>query len=393
LGETEAIELSITEIITRLNTEITDYTGVKKWQEQTGGQAVGWLPPDVPVEIIAAFGLLPVAILGSQAEVKMASAHLPNYVCSYMRSSLDLVLQDKLNFLAGLIFPQGCDAKKHITDLFERNSQWTFLHRQLLPKQLDRPSSRVYFAQEIRRLISELKRFSGVDPTEEDYRMAVTGYNLNRGLLRQIVEIQQKKRTLSNEQFFAIVKSALLLPVAQCNVYLAEIIDAVSAESADETKIPLVLSGTIVESWELLRTLDEFGLTIVGDDLYAGYRYYNQDLLLDEGIRDPEERIVAAVVKRHYGQIPYSNYFAKDLDKKAFILDLAARTGARGVVFALLKFCDAVDYDYPLIKEALAEQKIPSIKLEIEFQSAASGQLKTRLQAFAEIIRGRGNGI
>ena len=74
------------------------------------------------------------------------------------------------------------------------------------------------------------------------------------------------------------------------------------------------------------------------------------------------------------------------MDKKAFLIDLAEQTGARGVVFVLLKFCDPVAYDYPMIKEGLDKKMIPSIKLEIEFQSNPAGQMKTRLQAFAEII-------
>jgi len=52
----------------------------------------------------------------------------------------------------------------------------------------------------------------------------------------------------------------------------------------------------------------------------------------------------------------------------------------------LLKFCDPHAFDYPYLKEALADASIPSLLLEVEDQPQAQSQLKTRIEAFLETL-------
>ena len=58
----------------------------------------------------------------------------------------------------------------------------------------------------------------------------------------------------------------------------------------------------------------------------------------------------------------------------------------RGVIFASLKFCDNTLYSFPAVKEELGRIKIPSIFLDIEYGKSSYGQLKTRIEAFIEML-------
>jgi len=51
-----------------------------------------------------------------------------------------------------------------------------------------------------------------------------------------------------------------------------------------------------------------------------------------------------------------------------------------------VKFCDPHAFDYPYLKEALDGAGIPSMLFEMEDQIPAEGQLKTRFEAFLEMI-------
>jgi benzoyl-CoA reductase/2-hydroxyglutaryl-CoA dehydratase subunit BcrC/BadD/HgdB len=65
---------------------------------------------------------------------------------------------------------------------------------------------------------------------------------------------------------------------------------------------------------------------------------------------------------------------------------MAENTQAQGVIFVLLKFCDPHAFDFPYIKELLDRAGIPSLLLEIEDQQTTLEQLKTRIEAFIELL-------
>jgi benzoyl-CoA reductase/2-hydroxyglutaryl-CoA dehydratase subunit BcrC/BadD/HgdB len=59
---------------------------------------------------------------------------------------------------------------------------------------------------------------------------------------------------------------------------------------------------------------------------------------------------------------------------------------AQGVIFLLLKFCDPHAFDYPYIKQSLDEAGIPVMLMEINDPIPSGGQLKTRFEAFLEML-------
>lgn len=65
---------------------------------------------------------------------------------------------------------------------------------------------------------------------------------------------------------------------------------------------------------------------------------------------------------------------------------IAKQQKADGVIFLFLKFCDPHAFDYPYLKAYLDSEGIPNMLLEIGEQMPATGQLRTRLEAFVEML-------
>ena len=63
--------------------------------------------------------------------------------------------------------------------------------------------------------------------------------------------------------------------------------------------------------------------------------------------------------------------------------------GADGVVMCSVKFCEAEEFDVPVMKQQLEAQNIALLVLEMESQEVASEQAATRIQAFAEMLGDR----
>ena len=68
------------------------------------------------------------------------------------------------------------------------------------------------------------------------------------------------------------------------------------------------------------------------------------------------------------------------------IVENCKRVGADGVIYAMMKFCDPEEYDYPIVMKDLKNADIPHLYLEIEQQVGSNEQIRTRVQTFAEML-------
>jgi benzoyl-CoA reductase/2-hydroxyglutaryl-CoA dehydratase subunit BcrC/BadD/HgdB len=68
------------------------------------------------------------------------------------------------------------------------------------------------------------------------------------------------------------------------------------------------------------------------------------------------------------------------------LIDLARRSGARGVVFLIQKFCTPHLTDIPILGRELKEAGLPSLVIEMEETGVMEGQTATRLQGFFEMM-------
>jgi benzoyl-CoA reductase/2-hydroxyglutaryl-CoA dehydratase subunit BcrC/BadD/HgdB len=64
-----------------------------------------------------------------------------------------------------------------------------------------------------------------------------------------------------------------------------------------------------------------------------------------------------------------------------------AEFDVHGVICYTLKFCDTFLYDIPLLKKRLDAQNIPSLFLDSDYTPGTMGRLKTRIEAFLEMLR------
>lgn len=69
------------------------------------------------------------------------------------------------------------------------------------------------------------------------------------------------------------------------------------------------------------------------------------------------------------------------------MVKVADEVSADGIVFCSPKFCDPCVYDIPIMSERLRERAIPFLWLEHDYEWSGLEQLRSRVQAFFELIR------
>jgi benzoyl-CoA reductase subunit C len=125
--------------------------------------------------------------------------------------------------------------------------------------------------------------------------------------------------------------------------------------------------------------IEEAGAIIVQDDLCSGTRFLR--LMVPEGI-DPIEGLTNRYLTSFLCPTKYQGIHAH----AETLLKEVQKSGAKGVIFLLYKYCETHFFDYPDLKQALESKGIPTLLLEVEDPSYSIEQLKIRVQAFVEML-------
>ena len=96
-----------------------------------------------------------------------------------------------------------------------------------------------------------------------------------------------------------------------------------------------------------------------------------------------------SLVDRHFAKDPMSCFHFPRAQWERHIRERVKKSEIEGVLFLNLKYCEPMEFDYPLIKEVLQKLDVPILFLETEFSSGSMAQMQTRLEAFAEMLRVR----
>jgi len=79
--------------------------------------------------------------------------------------------------------------------------------------------------------------------------------------------------------------------------------------------------------------------------------------------------------------------YQQDLEERfGHILNLARDFSVDGVILYVMKFCDLHEFDVPDLRDYLEKGSFPVLHIETDYTMAAVGALKTRIEAFLEMI-------
>ena len=368
---------------------------VKRFKEESGRKIVGTFCSYAPEEIILAAGAHPFRLFGSGEKIRLAEAHLQSYCCSLVRGALEDVLGGRLGFLDGVVFPHTCDSIQRLSDIWRLNVSACFHLDLVLPVKLDTDGARQYMVDVLRRFRVELGEKLGVTISDENLRDAIKICNRIRAALMRIDGLKGKRpEILKGSDLYALVRAAMIMDRKRAAALLEEVAEELEKKSAghvvagskgdaaaisDSSRKRIFLSGGVCNHPDIYTIIEEAGGAVVGDDLCTGSRYFS-------GLIDEKADPVTAIANRYLERVVCPAKHQGLTNRADHLVRLARERQAQGVIFFLLKFCDPHAFDYPYLKEALDREKIPSMLLEVEDRLPADGQLRTRFEAFVEMI-------
>jgi bcr-type benzoyl-CoA reductase subunit C len=375
--------MAIKELLNRFFAVAADpYAEARKRKEQ-GQKVIGWLPTDVPEELIHAAGAFPVVILGINDNIHLADAHLQTWACSLMRGCLESGLNGTLDFLDGVIIPHKCDTTRMLVGIWRHNLNTPYIDNYLMPRQVDRPSARTYLRGELARLKGNMEKCTGKIITDEDLGASIKIFNDNRIALNRLYQYHAANTAfISSRAIYTVIKAAMYMDKAEHTALVQELLQELyNVFPKKDDRVRLAVSGGVWEPPEIFDMLEELGAVVVADDLLTGARYLRAEVTPDGDLLD-------ALAVRQLNRIPFGGFDSTAKERRAYLIEMVQKANAKGLVFLHLKFCEPENYDYNDMREALKQAGILNTRLEIEYGNASLGQIRTRLQAFIEMTGG-----
>ena len=357
---------------------------VKRFKAESGRKVVGTFCSYAPEEIILAAGAHPFRLFGSGEKIRLAEAHLQSYCCSLVRGALEDALDGRLEFLDGVVFPHTCDSIQRLSDIWRLNVPACFHLDVVLPVKLDTDGARQYMIDVLNRFRGELGEKLGVTISDDDLRAAIRTCNRIRAALARIYDLKSERpEILKGSDLYALVRAAMIMDRGRLADPAGGGRRGAGAERGrggrGSPKKRIFLSGGVCNHPDIYTIIEEAGGAVVGDDLCTGSRYFS-------GVIDEKADPVTAIAGRYLERVVCPAKHRGLTDRADHLVRLVREKRAQGVIFFLLKFCDPHAFDYPYLKEALDREGIPSMVMEVEDRLPADGQLRTRFEAFVEMI-------
>ncbi|MGM0577097.1 MAG: 2-hydroxyacyl-CoA dehydratase subunit D [Myxococcota bacterium] len=335
-------------------------------------------PIHQPRALFHAHGFLPVEVWGPpSASTRSGDAHVQAYACSIVRCGLSFVMDGGLEVADVIAVPHACDSLQGLgTVLMDFTRPGVPVLPLYLPRG-ERASDVAFLADELRALGRRLVEITGVQPTDADVLEAVRVDEEADDVLRDL-HARRRFLPMDDPAFYALVRTREYLPPEGFAALGREALAEARDEPVDDGAVPILLSGIVSEPTDVLEALADAGGRVVADDLACtGRRLYPNGRSYD-----PWERMA----ERLLGGPPDPTRGSPIAARVRHLLDLAERTGARGVVFYTVKFCEPELFDLPLLRQGLQAEGLRSVEVEVDVHTPLDDQTVTRLKAFLETL-------
>ncbi len=358
--------------------EDTDFPTVKRWRE-AGGKVVGHFQVYFPEEIAHAGGLLPFKVRGAPIEARQAEARFGSYLCSILKTSLELALSGRVQLDMFVSHPI-CDAARNLAAVWGRNFAYP-CQILYLPQNANSSHAAEYLRGEYARLRRDLETLAGRAIGDDDLRRSIQVFNVNRRLLRRLYAVKRETPwLLPADEAYALMAVGGMIPREEHNELLQAAIPQIEARSArPQDRIRVVFEGGFCEQppLDLLRTIAQF-CYVVDDDLLIGLRWILEDLPLDG---DPLYNLAEAYIeKSSYSPVQHDNRKPKE----KMLLQRMEAARASAAIITAAKMCEPGLDEQVAYARALDEAGLPYFISEFEENMTSFDHLQIQLETFVE---------
>ncbi|MBT3250220.1 MAG: hypothetical protein HN729_07545 [Candidatus Marinimicrobia bacterium] len=351
---------------------------VNAWR-QNGGKVLGHFQVYFPEEIAHAAGMLPYKMCGATLDSKHADSRFGSYLCSIIKTSLELVLSDRIKLDMFVTHPI-CDAARNLGTIWGRNYEYP-CQILYLPQNPNSSYSIQYLTDEYNRLKGVIEEVAEHKITEKELINSVMIFNRNRQLIRNLYEIKKNKPWLITvSEAYSLVKLAGMIPREEHNNLLETVLPMIESRNIrKQDKMRVVFEGGFCEQppLDMLRSIGR-SCYVVDDDLLIGLRWILNDI-------NPGNDSLKALATAYIDQSSYSPV-QHDLrkPKEKMFVDRIKSSNAEAAIITAAKMCEPGLEEQVTYTQTLDEMNFPYFISEFEENMTSFDHLEIQLETFVE---------
>jgi len=358
--------------------------------KKQGRKVIGYLCAFTPAEIITAAGLVPFRIKGDVNEpITKADTEMETIICPLVRSCFDMALKGNYEFLDGIVIPHACDSICRTYDIWKYTLNLPYSHFINMPHGTG-DASLDFYREVLNTFRTSLSKFAGKEISDKALAEAIKLHNQNRARVKELYELRKASPPLiSGEELTKVLIAAMSLPAEESIKMLGEVIAEVKGRGGLSARKParIMVIGAQVDDIAFIELVEDSGAWVVADDLCPGAREFLSavDVTADPLAGLAERYLRKIKCGRTYREMKgnYQEYLEDRFGHMGRMID---DFGVDGVVLYIYKYCDPYGFEVPQIKSFIEAKGTPVLYLEDEYSMSTIGRLRTRIQAFLELL-------
>jgi len=367
-----------------------DYGSRARELKKQGKKIIGYICAYVPVEIITAAGFVPFRIKGNVNEpITKADTKMETIICPLVRSCFDLSIKGNYDFLDGIVIPHACDSICRTYDVWKYSLALPYSHFINMPHGTD-DSSLKFFKAILNTFRKSLGGFAGKQISNDNLTEAIKLYNQNRVRVSEMYELRKLDPPLiSGAEVTEVLVAGMSIPVEESIQQIDTVINEARQRTTgpDKKSARIMIVGAEVDDVAFIKLVEDTGANVVVDDLCPGAR---ENLPLVDITEDPIDGIAERYLRKIHCARTYfeqTGTYQEYLEKRFGHIGRAIKDfKVDGVILYIYKYCDPFGFEVPAMKSYIESLGTPVLYLEDEYSMSTIARLRTRIQAFLEMI-------
>ncbi len=326
------------------------------------------------------------------ASMEMGTYYMTSLTCEYCRALLERALEGSYQFLDCLFEPASCSQMADCAEDME--ALRLFPREKFFCQHVDTPmkddenglNHMIHMCRV--RVLDKLREVYGVDTGEDALRRAVAQHNEVCRLITEIGACRKTERpTITGYEFAVFTLASYCLPKDRLLPLLRETAEELRTREPDEKppyRVRVVLAGSEIDDPDFIRLIEDAGAFVAADRFCFGSLPGRQELVLND-----QEDALTQICRQTMRDCQCPRYMntAKINERKTYIDALAREYRADGIIFQQMNFCNFWGYERAGATHILGDLGgWPVLSVDRPYIVGASGQMRTRIQAFVERI-------
>lgn len=352
----------------------------------------------VPEELVYAAGATPMRLCGGCFESAQLGEDLaPRDGCPVVKSSLGFALQGEFaafNRCEALVMPTTCDGKRKLGEELSRLKQVWMLE---VPHIKDAEYGRRLWEEQVYALKRNLERLvagrgGGGKINAAGLANAMNAVAGAQFQARRLLALRRRPTPAIGGLSAMLVMNAYAYDhAASWARALAELNDELEKGSADQAfarpgnapRLMLAGSPVVFPSFKIPALIEQMGGAAVCDESCLGDRYlYDPAGHAEKSLRER----MTGIASRYLMPCTCPSFAPND-ERLTRLAQMADDCRVDGVIYHVLKGCIIYDFEIHRVERVMREKGIPLLRVETDYNPEDVEQLRTRIEAFIEMLK------